>query len=154
MLEQLATAIDLAGFEIYSRNDVAPVPFKIRSHLPVGSNRMLTRTNAAWLMRHSAVFTTNDPIPTFYLAAPQEPVIGRTNIPLYRVTALLDGGMTIEQVLEDFPSLTRQEVLAAKRFAERNPNHGKQYPQKSLKRLLRRSGFHRLKKELAEIAKR
>ena len=80
--------------------------------------------------------------------ATTEPVIPDTNIPLYRVTALLDGGMTVAQVKEDFPSLTVTQIEQARDYANVFPNYGRQYPRKSLKRLLRKSGFHRINNEL------
>ena len=69
-------------------------------------------------------------------------VIPRTTIPLYRVSALLGGGMRIDQVLEDFPSLTAEQVEYARAYAAIYPNLGKPYPKTSFKRLLRNAGFY------------
>ena len=80
-----------------------------------------------------------------------EPMVPGTNIPTYRVTALLDGGMTVKEVMEDFPSLSEAQINQAREFAKTFPNIGRQYPGKSLKRLLRRSGFHKINKELTEL---
>src|SRR6266849_5424718 len=77
-----------------------------------------------------------------------EPIIPGTTIPLYRVSALFDGGMTVREVMEDFPSLTEAQIVKARNYARRYPNSGKQYPQKSLKRLLRNSGFAELERAL------
>jgi uncharacterized protein (DUF433 family) len=84
----------------------------------------------------------------------QEPTIPGTEIPLYRISALLDGGMTIQQVIEDFPSLTADQVVMASNHARQYPNFGKPYPQKSLKRLLRDSGFAQLERSLRGKAKK
>jgi uncharacterized protein (DUF433 family) len=80
-----------------------------------------------------------------------DPIIEGTGIHVYRISALLDGGMTISQVLQDFPSLTVDKIILARAFAKAHPNFGKQYPKRSLKGLLRRGSFCRLKKELAEV---
>ena len=84
-------------------------------------------------------------------APTHDPIIEGTNIPVYRISALLDGGMTISQVLEDFPSLTADQVVLARDYAMSYPNFGKQYPRKSLKRLLRHSGIYELDQELKGI---
>jgi uncharacterized protein (DUF433 family) len=83
-----------------------------------------------------------------------EPVIPGTNIPLYRVSALFDGGMTVREVMEDFPSLTEAQIVNARNYARRYPNFGKPYPQKSLKRLLRNSGFAQLEQAMRKGKKR
>jgi uncharacterized protein (DUF433 family) len=83
-----------------------------------------------------------------------EPVIPGTTIPLYRISALLDGGLTVAQVKEDFPSLTIAQIVSARDHASKHPNYGKQYPRESLKRLLRDSGFRKVEKELKRTAKR
>jgi uncharacterized protein (DUF433 family) len=82
-----------------------------------------------------------------------DPKIGAANVPIYRISALRDGGMSEEQIAEDFPSLTREQIDWAIAYAQIYPNYGKQYPKQSLKRLLRKSGFHRINKELADLKK-
>jgi hypothetical protein len=74
--------------------------------------------------------------------------ISGTNIPLYRISALLDGGLTVAQVKEDFPSLSVEQIVQARDYARAFPNYGKPYPTQSLKRLLRNSGFGELKRAL------
>jgi uncharacterized protein (DUF433 family) len=83
-----------------------------------------------------------------------EPKIPGTNIPLYRISALLDGGMRIAEVMEDFPSLTAEQIVWARDYARRNPNFGRSYPTESLKRLLRNSGFAELEQALRRRKKR
>jgi hypothetical protein len=53
--------------------------------------------------------------------------------------------------MEDFPSLNRSQIQSARIYARRFPSLGKQFPSKSLKRMLRRSGFSRISHELAEL---
>jgi Protein of unknown function (DUF433) len=83
----------------------------------------------------------------------EDPKVPGTNIPIYRLAALRDGGMTEDQIAEDFPSLTREQIDGALAYAKLFPNQGKQYPRKSLKRALRKSGFHGIAKELADLKK-
>jgi uncharacterized protein (DUF433 family) len=71
-----------------------------------------------------------------------DPLIAGTRIPIYRVSALLDGGMSVKEVAEDFPSLTEWQIIAARAYAIANPpSRDISYPKQSLKRLLRDSGF-------------
>jgi hypothetical protein len=71
-----------------------------------------------------------------------EPIIEGTAIPLYRISALLDGGMSVKEILEDFPSLTAKQVAAVRDYAKLYPNYWNPYPTKSFKRLLRSAGFY------------
>jgi hypothetical protein len=66
-----------------------------------------------------------------------QPVIGGTNVEAYRIAALLDGGMSVAAVLEDYPSLTKAQVLAAKAYAEATPNPGPSYPGRTAKAAMR-----------------
>lgn len=81
------------------------------------------------------------------------PLIEGTNIPVYRISALLQGELTIEQVMEDFPSLTRKQIVDAGKFAKKHPNIGDEYPPVSFKRLLMTSGFSKVEAELRKIKK-
>ena len=65
-----------------------------------------------------------------------EPVLRGTEIPVYLLAALAHGGASIKEMLEDFPSLTEEQVLAALRYAEVYPKRGRPYPKRSLKRML------------------
>jgi uncharacterized protein (DUF433 family) len=86
-------------------------------------------------------FSGNTQILTVTVSTSETFVPG-TNIPVYRISALLDGGMRVAQVMEDFPALTADDVIWARNYAQRYPNFGKQYPRKSFKRLLRSAGFY------------
>lgn len=46
-----------------------------------------------------------------------KPCIRRTRISVQDVLEYLAGGMSVEEVLEDFPSLTRDDILACFAFA-------------------------------------
>ncbi|MBA3488356.1 MAG: DUF433 domain-containing protein [Longispora sp.] len=45
------------------------------------------------------------------------PCIAGTRIPVATIIGLLGQGYTIEEVLEDYPTLSREAILAALRFA-------------------------------------
>jgi uncharacterized protein (DUF433 family) len=89
-----------------------------------------------------------------FIVGTSEPEISGTSIPLYRISALLDGGMSIAEVLEDFPSLTAQQIVMARDYARQHPNFGKPYPKKSLKRLVGNSGLAELEQTLRWRKKR
>lgn len=74
-----------------------------------------------------------------------EVLIKGTRIEVFRIAALLDGGMTVEAVLGDYPSLKERQVLAAKAYAEVNPKVGRPYPGLTAKAALRngRGGLER-----------
>ncbi|ANL51118.1 hypothetical protein AMC87_PD00996 (plasmid) [Rhizobium phaseoli] len=62
-----------------------------------------------------------------------EPFIKGTDIPAYQVAALYPAA-SIEEILEDFPSLKRGQVEHAIDFARAYPKKGRPYPSTSLKR--------------------
>jgi uncharacterized protein (DUF433 family) len=67
---------------------------------------------------------------------PDDPFIKGTRVQLYRVSALLDGGASVEEVLEDYPSLETGHVELARVYAEAIPKRGSPYPKTSFKRAL------------------
>ncbi len=73
-----------------------------------------------------------------------EPVLKGTSIEVYRISALLDGELSVEQVLEDYPSLSRQQVETAHAYAEAYPKAGRPYPRSSVKRALLGAGLEAL----------
>jgi uncharacterized protein (DUF433 family) len=77
----------------------------------------------------------------------EEAVISGTGIEAYRIAALLDGGMTVEEVLRDYPSLNERQVVAAKAYAEANPKRGRPYPKQTAKAALRSAGLGALDEE-------
>lgn len=70
-----------------------------------------------------------------------EPLLKGTEIEVYRIAALLDGGAAIEQVLEDYPSLSRKEIETAQAYAYAYPKAGRPYPRTSVKRALQGAGL-------------
>ncbi len=73
-----------------------------------------------------------------------------TDIEVHRIAALLDGGMTAEEISKDYPGLSRDQVEAAREFAAAYPKPGRPYPKTTFKRLLRTSRLHELDDVLAD----
>ena len=53
-----------------------------------------------------------------------KPIIKGTRIPVYFILELLSNGWSIEDILKEYPHLTREDILAAIRYATKN-NVGK-----------------------------
>ncbi|MDR2216273.1 MAG: DUF433 domain-containing protein [Nevskiaceae bacterium] len=68
----------------------------------------------------------------------------RDKTEVYRIAALLDGGASVEQVLRDYPSLSREHIETAKAYAQTNPKQGRPYPRTSVKRALQGAGLEAL----------
>jgi len=62
-----------------------------------------------------------------------EPMIRGTSVPAYAV-ANLARGQTIEEILEDYPSLTRTLIEDTIEYARAYPKKGRPYPARSFKR--------------------
>ena len=83
------------------------------------------------------------------------PVLSGTQIETHRLAALLDGGATIEMVLEDYPSLKRAQVEAARDWAAAHPRPGRKFPSVSINRAFDNAGLDDLADILdAMVAKR
>ena len=67
------------------------------------------------------------------------PVIAGTGIEAHRIAALIAGGMDLDEVLGDYLSLTRDQVLAAKAYADTHPWTGAPYPSITAKKAMRDS---------------
>jgi uncharacterized protein (DUF433 family) len=61
-----------------------------------------------------------------------------TGVEAHRIAALIDGGMQPEDVLRDYPNLTRPQLEAAVAYARANPKQGRPYPTRTVKSALRR----------------
>ncbi|MBM7327997.1 DUF433 domain-containing protein [Agrobacterium sp. S2] len=70
-------------------------------------------------------------------ASGKEPVIRGTQIEAYRIAALLDAGVSVKDVLRDYPSLKEDQVVAAKVYAEAHPKAGRPYPKQTAKAAMR-----------------
>lgn len=81
-----------------------------------------------------------------------EAILKSTQIEVHRIAALLAGGMTPEQVRQDYPSLTLDQIATAKAYAEAYPKTGRPYPAKTVKRVLKGAGLEALDDVLDEEA--
>lgn len=68
----------------------------------------------------------------------EQPVIRGTDINAHRIAAL-HVGMTISEILRDYPTLSERQVLAAKAYAESHPKAGRPYPKITAKRAMRKA---------------
>lgn len=64
-----------------------------------------------------------------------EPVIKGSKVPVHMVAALARS-QSIAEIVEDFPSLSTEQVEAAIEYAKAYPKRGRPYPGRSLKRAL------------------
>lgn len=79
-----------------------------------------------------------------------EAILKGTNIEAHRIAALLAGGMTPEQVQEDYPSLALDQVMTAKAYGDAYPKTGRPYPGSTVKRALKKAGLEALDEVLDE----
>lgn len=71
----------------------------------------------------------------------EDPLIAGTGIEVYRISTLLDAGASVDEVLKDYPGLSRSQVESARAYAAAKPKHGRPYPKTSFKSALRRLRF-------------
>jgi Protein of unknown function (DUF433) len=64
-----------------------------------------------------------------------DPIIRDTDIPVY-VIAALARGQTVTEIIEDYPSLTPEQIDAAVEYAKVYPKTGRPLPTRSFKRML------------------
>ncbi len=79
-----------------------------------------------------------------------EAVLKGRDVEVHRVAALLGGGMTPEQICEDYPSLTPEAVATAKAYADAHPKAGRPYPSRTVKRAIKGAGLEVLDEVLDE----
>ena len=73
-----------------------------------------------------------------------EAVLKGTDVEAHRIAALLAGGMGAEEVREDYPSLTLEQIATTRAYAEAYPKSGRPYPAKTVKRALKGAGLEAL----------
>lgn len=79
-----------------------------------------------------------------------EAVLKGTDVEVYRVAALLGGGMTPEEIRHDYPSLSPDAVVTAKAYAEAHPKAGRPYPTRTVKRAIKGAGLEAFDEVLDE----
>jgi uncharacterized protein (DUF433 family) len=73
-----------------------------------------------------------------------EAILKGTNVEVHRVAALLEGGLSVDEVLADYPSLPRDAIETARDYAEAHPKAGRPYPKTTAKRALQAAGLEAL----------
>lgn len=73
-----------------------------------------------------------------------EAVLKASDVEVYRVAALLGGGLSPGEVRTDYPSLSLQQLADAKAFAEAYPKPGRPYPKTTFKRGMSGAGLEAL----------
>jgi uncharacterized protein (DUF433 family) len=81
-----------------------------------------------------------------------EPVLKGTDLEVYRIAALLGGGMTPDEICKDYPSIALKHVAVAKDYADAHPKTGRPYPSKTVKRAIKGAGLEALDEVLDEEA--
>lgn len=59
-----------------------------------------------------------------------KPVIAGTRIPVYLILNLLASGYSYERIIEAYPGLTREDIVAALSYAEQRMRYEEVYPLK------------------------
>lgn len=71
-------------------------------------------------------------------------VLRGTDVEVHRIAALLSGGMSVDEVREDYPSLTADQIAFATTYAAAHPKAGRPYPKLTAKAALRQTDFSAL----------
>jgi len=75
-----------------------------------------------------------------------EPLIRGTAAAVYQIAGLAKG-QTVEEILEDYPSLTRDQVESAIEYAKAYPKRGRPYPARSFTRMIADLGLDEVETE-------
>jgi uncharacterized protein (DUF433 family) len=81
-----------------------------------------------------------------------EAILKGTDVEAHRIAALLSGGMSPEEIAEDYPSLTPEQIGSAKAYAAAYPKAGRPYPSRTAKSTLKGAGLEALDEVLGEEA--
>ncbi|WP_457091113.1 DUF433 domain-containing protein [Microvirga sp. P5_D2] len=79
-----------------------------------------------------------------------EPVLKNTSVEVHRIAALLSGGLSVDEVREDYPSLSAQDIETARAYAEAHPKTGRPYLRTTAKRALKGAGLESLDEALGD----
>lgn len=79
-----------------------------------------------------------------------EALLKDSRIEVHRIAALLDGGMSVDQILADYPSLSRDSVEFTRMYASAYPKPGRPYPPMTAKQALRGAGLEALDEVLGD----
>lgn len=67
-------------------------------------------------------------------------LIRGADVEAHRIAALVVGGMSADEVIDDYPNLDAAQIGAALKYAEANPKQGRPYPTRTAKSVLRKGG--------------
>jgi uncharacterized protein (DUF433 family) len=67
-------------------------------------------------------------------------LIRGTSVEAHRIAALVDGGMSVAEILKDYPNLTPTHVDASVNYARAYPKQGRTYPRRTAKSAIRAGG--------------
>lgn len=118
--------------------------FSSGAELPVNGGYLFVST-AGWTGNGAAIAcsgTTNSSpasgVSLNYLSnAPKEPLAGASSASVYRIGALFDGGMSVAQVRQEFPSLSSVQLEYIRGYANSvSPELKSRYPKGSFKQFL------------------
>jgi uncharacterized protein (DUF433 family) len=73
-----------------------------------------------------------------------EPAVGATTASVYRIGALVDAGHGVNEIRQDFPTLSADQIKSAAQYVQQHPNPGVHYPTAILDKVLRKSGLHKV----------
>ena len=79
-----------------------------------------------------------------------ETLIRGTRVEAHRIAALVEGGMSIEGVVFDYPGLSAEQVAGAIAYARAYPQCGRSYPSRTVKSVFRR-GTGSMREVLSEF---
>jgi len=144
VLQLASPVVSVTG---YSHTDERP---SLVITMRTDDNSRATRTDNNGLDASSGVNelpqyirTDRGPLFSITISSAPDPVIPGTRVQIYRIAALLDGGADIASIMDDYPSLTQDQIEEAWEYAKVNPNPGRQYPNRSFKRALLEMDFHK-----------
>lgn len=66
-----------------------------------------------------------------------EALIRGTNVEVHRIAALVEGGISIEEINHDYPNLSEDQIKIAVEYARVHPKHGRPYPVRTVKSIFR-----------------
>jgi len=64
-------------------------------------------------------------------------ILNARGVEVHRIAALLNGGLSVNAVREEYPSLSRAAVETARAYARVSPKHGRPYPRTTANRVAR-----------------
>ena len=71
------------------------------------------------------------------LADDGKAVLDARGVEVHRISALLNGGLSVDAVLEEYPFLSRADVETARAYAQAHPRPGRPYPRTTANRAKR-----------------